>query len=226
MAYSAYKGERSGKTPVCLLCPGPGMGPRTRVNLGHSVHVWLCAEHAGEEFRRRRAGRDLVASLQRAWTAAGCLTASRRRALERLQVAIGGPQRPDGLPGSYAWPGLRAEAERRANEGETARSIIATLRGRLRGDTAKPPSERTIRRWIAERRPLHLPTAPTPPTPPTPRSNATRGTVAVPDRRPRPHRQDTPPPRPSPPVANNPGANAPDPVRRATEPPGQGGRSP
>jgi hypothetical protein len=60
-------------------------------------------------------------------------------------------------PGSYAWPTLRDEAERRFAAGAAAQAVIATLRARHAADTARAPSVRTMRRWCAERRWLARP---------------------------------------------------------------------
>ena len=99
----------------------------------------------------RRAGRDFVASLMRAWDAAGCLTAARSRALDLHRVRLAGPP-PRSRPGSYAWPELRREAERRFAAGETPGRVIAELRERAGAGPAVPPSRRTMTRWFREGR--------------------------------------------------------------------------
>jgi len=150
MAKSSYKGAALGKTPPCLLCGGPGDGERRRVLLGNGVGVWLCGAHRSDGFWRRRGGRDLVTSLMHAWRAAGCLDRRRERALESLLLRIrdGGP-RPDGRPGSYAWPGLRRETERMVGQGRPAASIVRDIRSRVReGVAGRAPSESTVRRWV------------------------------------------------------------------------------
>jgi hypothetical protein len=110
---SAYKGERLGKTPACILCGGPGQGRRAPLQLPFGVTVWLCAGHRDPEFLARRAGRDLVTSLMHVWQSAGCLDRRRHEALGAHLRRVQDAGALQGLPGSYAWPALRAEAERR-----------------------------------------------------------------------------------------------------------------
>src|SRR5438876_667905 len=133
MASSLYKGPALGKVPPCLICAGPGEGPRARLYLTHGVAVWLCAAHRAPAFVRRRAGRDLAATLGALWSGAGCFGARRRRALEdhlrRVRQPGSGARR---RPGSYAWAALRQEAERRFGAGEPPAAVIAELRARHR----------------------------------------------------------------------------------------------
>jgi hypothetical protein len=130
------------------------------------VSVWLCAWHRSPAFLERRAGRDLVVSLMRAWEAAGCLTQARHRALDVHRARLGGPP-ARARPGSYAWPALRREAERRFAAGEPPARVIGELRGRVAGGAAKAPSRRTMARWFSEGRWLegggHRPGPPAPP---------------------------------------------------------------
>jgi len=150
-----YKARGMGKLPPCAICAGPGTGPRAELHLSHGVRVWLCAAHRSEEFLRRRVGRDLVVSLDAVWRAAGCLTARRRAALAahlRAVAGSGGARAGGPLPGSYAWPALRAEAERRVRRGEAPAALIRELRTRHRADAAVVPTERTMRRWLHEAR--------------------------------------------------------------------------
>jgi hypothetical protein len=122
MVRSLYKGERLGKDPLCLICMGrAGVGEPSCISL--KVSVWLCGAHRSPEFLRRRAGRDLVVSLQRAWEASG-----------------------QARPGSYAWPELRREAERRAAAGQAPRRIVAELLARAAGGLARAPARRTMLR--------------------------------------------------------------------------------
>src|SRR5690242_20171502 len=100
------------KAAVCAICLDRTRGRTQLVGMTHGVSVWLCAVHASVEFRSRRGGRDFVVTLQRVWHASGCLTVARRRALEaHLGALRGAPRRR--RPGSYAWPGVRGELERR-----------------------------------------------------------------------------------------------------------------
>jgi hypothetical protein len=42
------------KQPVCAICLDRTRGRTTRLDLGHGVHVWLCAPHASLEFQTHR----------------------------------------------------------------------------------------------------------------------------------------------------------------------------
>lgn len=133
---------------------GPGDGERAQLHLSYGVSVWLCAAHRSDEFQRRRAGRDFVATLSGAWQASGVLTRRRQRALEihLARLTAGRQQRPGRRPGSYSWPGLRAEAEARWAAGDSARLVIDELRGRHRRAAALVPSRATMYRWFREAR--------------------------------------------------------------------------
>jgi hypothetical protein len=148
MARSVYKGERFGNRPPCAICVGKGVGERAELRLPYGITVWLCEEHRSPEFQHRRAGRDMVASLSWVWSSSGCMTRRREKALEvyRRQVLDGRAGR--GLPGSYAWPELRREAERMFADGHRPEAVVALVRGR----PSPRPSSRTIRRWHAEGR--------------------------------------------------------------------------
>lgn len=150
MPVSYYKGERLGKAPPCAICAGPGHGRREELHLPYGVSVWLCAMHRGGEFASRRSGRDLTVSLMHVWGAAGCLTRRRHKALASLLRAA--QSRDRRLPGSYAWPTLREEAERRFAGGETVRRVSADLTARLGRGDQRPPSVRTIQRWFSDGR--------------------------------------------------------------------------
>jgi hypothetical protein len=161
MATSLYKGPALGKLPPCLICAGPGEGPREILYLTRGVMVWLCAAHRAPAFLTRRAGRDLVASLGALWSAAGCFGARRRRALEdHLRRVRQPPAAP--RPGSYSWPELRREAERRFGAGEPPGRVIGELRARHAGLPARVPSLRTMRRWFSDGRWLPRGSAPGP----------------------------------------------------------------
>jgi hypothetical protein len=98
-----------------------------------------------------RAGRDFVASLHAVWRAAGIRSKRHEAALSAHLARI--RRRPDrNQPGSYSWPGLRQEAERRFARGEHPRVVIDDLRRRHTGLPANVPSVRTMRRWFAQRR--------------------------------------------------------------------------
>jgi hypothetical protein len=157
MAYmpTLYKARRvPTKQPVCAICVDRTRGRTQLVSLGYGTHVWLCAGHASDGFQRQRSGRDFVLTLHQLWHAHGCLTVKRSRALdahlERMRARP--PARP--LPGSYAWPHLRQEAERRYAQGAPAPAVAREIAGagccaRCR---ARPPTLRTFQRWHADRR--------------------------------------------------------------------------
>lgn len=154
---SFYKGEPLGKAPACAICGGAGEGPRAQLRLAYGVAVWLCAGHRSESFMTGRSGRDLVASLWHVWRAAGCMTRRRHQALEALRARLRGRRAQRDRPGSYAWPALRRECQRRAGSGERVGALIAEIRTRFRRGQQRPPSRRTVQRWIAERPPGALP---------------------------------------------------------------------
>jgi hypothetical protein len=139
------------KQAVCAICVERTRGRTSVVRYGYGVTVWLCAGHASHEFQTQRSGRDVVLTLQRLWQAHGCLTAARRRALSaHLEACTAAAGRP--RPGSYSWPDLRAEAERRFAAGTPPHAVIRDLRARHAGCPARPPSVRTMRRWHSQRR--------------------------------------------------------------------------
>jgi hypothetical protein len=139
------------KAAVCAICVERTRGRTSAVRLGYGVTVWLCAAHASPEFQTQRSGRDLVLTLQRLWHAHGCLTAARRRALSaHLTACTGAAKRP--RPGSYSWPDLRAEAERRFAAGASPHEVMRALRMPAPGCPGRLPSRRTIRRWHAQAR--------------------------------------------------------------------------
>ena len=141
------------KQQVCAICADRTRGRTQLVRLTHGVAVWLCGDHAGREFQTMRGGRDFVLTLQRLWSAHGCLTSNRSKALtahiNRLRER---PARP--RPGSYAWPDLRRTLERRFAAGATPHAAVTATAGLLATQTctAHAPSSRTIHRWHAQRR--------------------------------------------------------------------------
>jgi hypothetical protein len=201
------------KGEVCAICVERTRGKTAKVDLGRGVRVWLCADHASDDFRRRRSGRDFVLTLHRLWSAHGCLTKPRSRALDdHLAAMRSEPPAPRRRPGSYAWAGLRAEAERRFFDGENPDRVIAELRSRHGADYARVPTVRTMRRWFHERRWLRQkavividsPSRPidrrsagqladTPPTTQPPSTTQPNPPTAHPASRERQHRPPTPP---------------------------------
>jgi hypothetical protein len=149
------------KQPVCAICIDRTRGKTARVDFGYGVHVWLCAGHASVDFLTARSGRDAVLTLMRMWQAQGCYTQARKRALDAHLASLRSrPRRP---PGSYAWPAVRAKAERCFAAGAAAAPVAQRIQQATYGD-ATAPSLRTIRRWRADRR--WLARQATPPAPP------------------------------------------------------------
>jgi hypothetical protein len=151
-AATLYKKRGMGaKGEPCAICADRTRGRTRPLPLGFGVSVWLCAEHASDEFQQQRGGRDFVLTLQRLWSAHGCLTQRRSRALTAHLAALRG-RAAQPRPGSYAWPSVREEAEARFLAGEDPRAVIADLRARHGDGVARPPSVRTMQRWFHERR--------------------------------------------------------------------------
>ena len=139
-------------SPPCALCGHSGRGPRAQCHLTPGVAVWLCDAHGSDAFMHRRAGRDFVDRVAAVWMASGVLTVRRTHALEAhlRRVQMVGAERD--RPGSYSWPVLRREAERRFAAGEPPAEVIADLRGTYRDGPAMVPSVRTMRRWFTQAR--------------------------------------------------------------------------
>jgi hypothetical protein len=153
MSYLAtlYKARVPHKQPVCAICIDRTRGKTSVHDLGYGVRVWLCADHGSAEFQRQRAGRDFYATLFGIWKANGCMTATRRRALDAHMARLSDrPQRS--RPGSYAWPKLRLAAEAAFGNGHSAPTVAAFHQTRLADCEARAPSLRTFRRWKAQRR--------------------------------------------------------------------------
>jgi hypothetical protein len=150
-AATLYKARRATRREPCALCGAASRGRTQSLALGFGVSVWLCADHASDEFQQQRGGRDFVLTLQRLWNAHGCMTRRRSRALTAHLAALQG-RAAQPRPGSYAWPSVRAEAEARFLAGEDPRVVIAELRVKHGGGVARPPSVRTMQRWYHERR--------------------------------------------------------------------------
>ena len=141
--------------PPCAVCRARG---RRLHYMTHGVAVWLCDGHADDSYLRRDAGRAFVRRLAGSWAAVGALTARRVAALQthvRQGERAGSAPR---LPGSYGWPELRREAEKRFAAGEDPNHVIDELRARHARGPARVPTARTMRRWFTDARWL----APTP----------------------------------------------------------------
>jgi hypothetical protein len=139
------------KQPVCAICVDRTRGRTRRVTLTNRVSVHLCEPHAGREFQTRRGGRDFVRTLMGVWRANDCLTLARSRALDaHLANQRSRPERP--RPGSYTWPHLRRDLERRYAAGASPGQLHRAIHARLEPFPARPPSRRTLQRWYAEQR--------------------------------------------------------------------------
>jgi hypothetical protein len=130
---------------------GAGIGERAELRLPCGIRVWLCEAHRSDEFQRRRAGRDFVATLMGVWSAAGCMNRRRHRALDLHRRNVLSAAARTALPGSYAWPELRREAERLFADGVPVAVVSARIRARGTG-AVRPPSVTTVYRWHAEGR--------------------------------------------------------------------------
>ena len=143
--------------PPCAICGRAGRGPRMLRHLTHGVSIWLCDAHRSDAFMRRRSGDEFVERLAAVWTASGVLTGRRQQALDahlrRIQAISVERERP----GSYSWPMLRREAERRFAAGEKPADVITELRTTYRDGPAMVPSIRTMRRWFTQARWLRGP---------------------------------------------------------------------
>jgi hypothetical protein len=138
------------KQPVCAICVDRTRGKTERVGFGYGVEVWLCAGHASAGFLRQRGGRDLVLTLTALWRASGCLTVARRKAMDAHLAALK-PRPQRARPGSYAWPRVRAKAERLFAAGASATAVCRGIRAASYVN-AEPPSRRTVQRWHSQRR--------------------------------------------------------------------------
>jgi hypothetical protein len=146
------------KMPICAICLDRTRGKTRERQLTYGVRIWLCEVHHSVEFMCSNAGRDFVVTLTRIWRAQGCLTRSRSKALDSHLNAVRTTGRvvTRRLPGSYAWPRLRAEAERAFADGDGVLATINVLRERHARDHATVPSIRTMRRWFSQGRWLRL----------------------------------------------------------------------
>jgi hypothetical protein len=145
------------ETPPCAVCGQFRTGQRARHHLTHGVSLWLCDAHRADAYLSRDGGRDFVARLSAVWAASDGLTSRRRKALRaHLRAVVGVPAARE-LPGSYSWPALRREAERRFAAGEAPAKVIADLRRTYADGPSIVPSVRTMRRWFTQARWLVAP---------------------------------------------------------------------
>jgi len=148
---------------VCCVC---GARRRTQtLHLTHGIRIQLCRLHATADYVRRQGGAVLARRLQAIWSAHGVLSARRRAALRAHIARVRGASLEHELPGSYAWPHLRRQAERRFAAGEEPAAVIAELRAELANSVAQPPAYRTMRRWFAQARWMAAPEMPSPRAP-------------------------------------------------------------
>ncbi len=123
----------------------------------------LCHEHRSDEYQCRGEGRVFAGELAGMWHAAGIFAARHRSALTtHLRRITHHGETTRARPGSYSWPALRAEAERRFAAGEHPRRVIFELRAARAGGDAIVPSVRTMRRWFGDARWLSRPALPVP----------------------------------------------------------------
>lgn len=143
--------------PQCAICGHAGRGPRALRHLTHGISVWLCDAHQSDAFMKRRSGREFVERLAAVWAASEVLTIRRQAALEAYLRRIRTSTADREQPGSYSWPMLRREAERRFAAGEPPAHVISELRENHRDGPAMVPSIRTMRRWFTQARWLASP---------------------------------------------------------------------
>ncbi len=157
-----------GERRPCAVCGGTARADDVAdFRMTHGVVVLLCTRHRRPEYLRRGGGRALTKRLAAIWVANGISSLNRFRALEAHHVRVTSTRTPRHRPGSYAWPRLRRDAEKRFAAGENVRTVIHDLRYRHRNGFATVPSARTMRRWFAEGRWLRpVVTTPAPPTQP------------------------------------------------------------
>ena len=147
---SSTRGEQD--CPPCALCGYRGHSDRVLHHLTHGLVVWLCQAHRSEAFLTRRSGLEFTERLGAVWAASGVLTKRRRETLEAHVRAIRQGVTNQQKPGSYSWPLLRREAERRFAAGEPPAEVITELRQSYRDSPAMVPSVRTMRRWFTQAR--------------------------------------------------------------------------
>ncbi len=134
----------------CAVC-----SRRDRVqpyNMHFGVVIQLCDRHQARGFQADDGGRKFTRILSERWMAHGIMTRQRVKALAAHIHRIHAASQPKKLPGSHAWRPERTESEQRFAGGEPISSIIADIRNPARWGGRTPPSERTIRRWCADKR--------------------------------------------------------------------------
>lgn len=145
------EGEAEGAR-LCVICGHGGRGPSSLHHFTHGVTAWLCPTHGGPEFLSLRLGLEFVERIGAVWEAAGAFTRRRQRALAAHIRGVHNAHVDRDQPGSYSWPALRREAERRFAAGEPPAEVIAELRRAYGDGPATVPSVRTMRRWFSQAR--------------------------------------------------------------------------
>lgn len=151
--------DAEAQTPPCAICGRWREGRRALHHLTHGVSLWLCDPHRSESYLHRDGGYDFVARATTVWAAAGALTKRRQAALRTHLRRLDQARTERELPGSYSWPALRREAERRFATGEPPKDVIADLRCKYADAPSVVPSVRTMRRWFTQARWLTTPIA-------------------------------------------------------------------
>lgn len=147
----------------CALCAGPGDGEVLEHRMTHGVTVMLCRHHRSVRFQTQGAGEDFVDALTAMWKAAGCLTQQRQLALGAHARRVSAGPNTRHRPGSYSWPEVRQEAERRWAAGHEPLQVMHELRQLHSGWSAVVPSMRTMRRWHEQARWMNPPAQTDPP---------------------------------------------------------------
>jgi len=152
VARSASTAPGELECPPCAICGHRGHSDRVPHHLTHGLVTWLCRAHRSEAFLARRSGLEFTERLAAVWAASGVLTKRRQEALEAHLRAVRKGAADHQKPGSYSWPLLRREAERRFAAGEPPTQVITDLRQSYRDGPAMVPSVRTMRRWFTQAR--------------------------------------------------------------------------
>jgi hypothetical protein len=167
-----YKGRGAGpaKARRCVACFPCSVAGEV-VPLSRGVTIVLCANHRDVRFIQSRGGRDFLAALSTIFDSVGLTSARYHGAVTDLvnQIRARATPTPRRRPGSYAWPRLRAAAERVWEAGGAFHDgEMVILRGYLDQPpgTAQPPSPQTIRRWWSQRRWISRRPGEEPPPPP------------------------------------------------------------
>lgn len=147
--------RRDRSATLCAICSAPR--PTRPYHLTHGLAVNLCVVHRSESYLRRRRGTVFTDALRQLWVAHGIHTTRRERALIHHRRRVIGTPADRPRPGSYAWPAVRRDAEKRFARGDDPGEVAGAIRRRLAGSVATAPALRTIRRWFTDGRWLAAP---------------------------------------------------------------------